>query len=121
VALRVFFWSWFISGFLVWIAGREVWHVGSSGIIYGLATFLFFSGIIRKYFRLIALSLLIVFLYGSMVWGMVPNLYQNVSWESHMLGGFAGIALAIWYRKEGPQRPVYEWMEEEEDEVRDER
>jgi len=116
VALQVFLLTWFLSGFLVWLGGREVWHIGASGIIYGLAAFLFFSGIIRKYFRLTALSLLIVFLYGSMVWGMVPNLYQNVSWESHMLGVFSGVALAIFYRNEGPQRPVYEWMEEDEDE-----
>lgn len=115
VALRVFILTWVFSGILVWIAGREAWHIGASGIVYGLASFLFFSGIIRKYFRLVALSLLIVFLYGSMVWGIFPGLYKNVSWESHMLGFFAGIALAIWFRKEGPQEPLYEWMEEEEE------
>jgi membrane associated rhomboid family serine protease len=116
VALKVYIFTWLFSGILVWIAGREAWHIGASGLVYGLASFLFFSGIIRKYFRLVALSLLIVFLYGSMVWGIFPGLYQNVSWESHMLGFFSGIVLAIWYRKEGPQEPVYEWMEEEEDE-----
>lgn len=115
VALRVFIFTWVFSGILVWIAGREAWHIGASGIVYGLASFLFFSGIIRKHFRLIALSLLIVFLYGSMVWGIFPGMYQNVSWESHMLGFFAGIALAIWYRNEGPQEPFYGWMEEEEE------
>jgi len=114
VALKVFTYIWIFSGILVWIAGREAWHIGASGIVYGLASFLFFSGIIRKYFRLIALSLLIVFLYGSMVWGLFPGIYQNVSWESHMLGFFSGIALAIYYRKEGPQEPVYEWLQEEE-------
>ena len=120
VALRVFILTWVLSGILVWIAGREAWHIGASGVVYGLASFLFFSGIIRKYFRLIALSLLIVFLYGSMVWGIFPGVYRNVSWESHMLGFFAGIALAVWYRKEGPQAPVYEWMEEEEEEKEEE-
>jgi len=114
VALKVFLSTWFFSGILVWIAGREAWHIGASGIIYGLASFLFFSGIIRKYFRLTALSLLVVFLYGSMVWGLFPGIYQNVSWESHMLGFFSGITLAIYYRKEGPQEPVYEWLQEEE-------
>jgi len=114
VALKVFAWTYFLTGFLVWIAGREAWHIGASGLVYGLASFLFFSGIIRRYFRLIALSLLIVFLYGSMVWGIFPGIYKNVSWESHMLGFFSGVILSVWYRKEGPQRPVYEWMEEEE-------
>jgi len=114
VALRVFIWTYFLTGLLVWIAGRDVWHIGASGLVYGLASFLFFSGIIRRYFRLIALSLLIVFLYGSMVWGLFPGVYKNVSWESHMLGFFSGVVLSVWYRNQGPQQPVYEWMEEEE-------
>ncbi len=116
VALKVFIWTYFITGFLVWVAGREAYHIGASGLVYGLASFLFFSGIIRRYFRLIALSLLIVFLYGSMVWGLFPGVYKDVSWESHMLGFFSGVVLAVIYRKQGPQVPVYEWLEEEEEE-----
>jgi membrane associated rhomboid family serine protease len=117
VAIKVFIWTFFLTGLLVWIAGRDAWHIGASGLVYGLASFLFFSGIIRRYFRLIALSLLIVFLYGSMVWGLFPGVYKNVSWESHMLGFFSGVVLAVWYKNEGPQRPVYEWMEEEDRET----
>jgi membrane associated rhomboid family serine protease len=116
VALKVFIWTYFITGFLVWVAGREAYHIGASGLVYGLASFLFFSGIIRRYFRLIALSLLIVFLYGSMVWGLFPGVYKDVSWESHMLGFFSGVVLAVIYRKQGPQVPMYEWLEEEEQE-----
>jgi membrane associated rhomboid family serine protease len=112
VALKVFLWTYFLTGILVWFGGREAYHIGASGLVYGLASFLFFSGIIRKYYRLVALSLLVVFLYGQMVWGIFPGVYKNVSWESHMLGFFSGIILAIWFRKEGPQMPVYEWMEE---------
>jgi len=114
VALKVFTLTFFLTGILVWVAGRDAWHIGASGLVYGLASFLFFSGIIRRYFRLIALSLLIVFLYGSMVWGLFPGVYKNVSWESHMLGFFSGVVLAIWFRKEGPQAPVHQWLEEEE-------
>jgi membrane associated rhomboid family serine protease len=113
VALKVFIWTYFLTGILVWVGGREAWHIGASGVVYGLASFLFFSGIIRRYFRLIALSLLIVFLYGSMVWGLFPGVYKGVSWESHMLGFFSGALLAVLYRNQGPQKPVYEWMEEE--------
>jgi len=115
LALKVFIWNYFITGLLVWTGGREAWHIGASGLVYGLASFLFFSGIIRRYFRLIALSLLIVFLYGSMVWGLFPGVYKNVSWESHMLGFFSGVFLAIRFRNEGPQKPVYGWMDEEEE------
>jgi len=120
VAMKVFTITFFLTGLLVWIAGRDAWHIGASGLVYGIASFLFFSGIIRRYFRLIALSLLIVFLYGSMVWGIFPGIYKNVSWESHMLGFFSGVALALFYRKEGPQKPVYDWMEEDDDDEKEE-
>lgn len=120
VAFRVFGWTYFLTGLLVWLGGREAWHIGASGLVYGLASFLFFSGILRRHFRLIALSLLIVFLYGSMIWGLFPGVYKNVSWESHMLGFFSGVLLAIRYRKEGPQRPVYDWMNEEEEDEEEE-
>jgi membrane associated rhomboid family serine protease len=115
IAVKVSLWTYFLTGVLVWLAGRSAWHIGASGLIYGLASFLFFSGIIRKYFRLVALSLLIVFLYGSMVWGIFPNIYKEVSWESHMLGFISGIILAVVYRNEGPQQPVYEWPDEEDE------
>ncbi len=117
VAVRVFSITYLLTGLLVWLWGRTAWHIGASGLIYGLASFLFFSGLIRRYFRLIALSLLVVFLYGEMVWGLFPGIYKEISWESHMLGFISGILLAVWYRKEGPQRPVYEWMEDDVEEV----
>jgi len=113
IALRIFSLTYVLTGSLVWLGGREAWHIGASGLVYGLASFLFFSGIIRKYYRLTALSLLIVFIYGEMVWGLFPGIYKNISWESHMLGFISGIFLALVYRNEGPQKPVYDWMEEE--------
>jgi membrane associated rhomboid family serine protease len=117
IAVKVSLWTYLLTGIFVWTAGRDAWHIGASGLIYGLASFLFFSGVLRKYYRLIALSLLIVFLYGSMVWGIFPNIYRNVSWESHMLGFVSGIVLAVKYRKEGPQAPVYDWMDDEDDQM----
>lgn len=116
VALKIFSLTYLSTGLLVWLGGREAWHLGASGIVYGLASFLFFSGIIRRYYRLVALSLLIVFLYGEMVWGIFPGVYgQSVSWESHMLGTISGILLAVIYRREGPQMPVKVWDDEEEE------
>lgn len=115
IAFRIFSLTFFITGVLVWLGGREAWHIGASGLVYGMASFLFFSGIIRKYYRLAALSLLIVFIYGEMVWGLFPGFHSNISWESHMLGFISGIFLAVIYRNEGPQSPVYEWMDEEEE------
>jgi membrane associated rhomboid family serine protease len=117
VAMKVLIWTTFLTGMLVWLAGREAWHIGASGLVYGLASFLFFSGILRKHFRLIALSLLVVFLYGSMVWGIFPGVYKNVSWESHMLGFFSGVLLALWFRNDGPQEPEYNWKNDDEEEI----
>ena len=98
----------------MWIAARPAYHIGASGIIYGLASFLFFSGILRKYGPLIAISLLVVFLYGSMIWGVFP-LLEEISWESHLLGALAGLILALVYRREGPQRPPASWELEDEE------
>ncbi len=115
IAFRISFFSWILTGIFVWIAGRDAWHIGASGLIYSLASFLFFSGILRKDYRLMALSLLVVFFYGSMIWGMFPLIDIHVSWESHMLGAGTGLILAILYRKQGPQPKMPEWYYEDED------
>jgi membrane associated rhomboid family serine protease len=106
VSFRVLLWLFFLTGLSVWITGRPSWHIGASGIIYGLASFLFVSGIIRRHIPLMGLSLLVAFLYGEMVWGIFPGFRMEISWESHMLGAVVGLFLAVWYRTEGPQRPV---------------
>ncbi len=115
IAYKIFFIIYFVSGLLVWFAGREAYHIGASGLVYGFASFLFFSGVLRKNMNLLAISLLVIFLYGSLVWGILPYDYK-VSWESHLMGGLTGIVLSVYYRKQGPERKKYSW-EEEEDEV----
>ena len=113
IAKQLFLWLFFISGFWLWIIGRPSFHIGASGVIYALASFLFISGIIRKNPRLSAISMLIIFMYGSMIWGIFPA-EKNVSWEGHLSGFLAGILVAIFYRKEGPKRKKYQWEIEEE-------
>lgn len=106
-ASTVFIQAWLIGGLLTWIIGKPGWHLGASGLIYSLSFFLFFSGILRKHIPLIALSLLVTFLYGSMIWNMFPWFArENTSWEGHLDGAIAGTFLAILYRKQGPQRPI---------------
>lgn len=112
LAYKVIFVTWIFGGICIWIGARESYHIGASGLIYGLASFLFFSGIIRKDVRLAAISLLVVFLYGSMIWGIFP-INHGVSWESHFFGGLCGLIAAIIYRKEGPQRIEIDWGEED--------
>lgn len=105
-----------ITNVWVWILARPSYHIGMSGIIYGLASFLFFSGIIRKNRSLMAISLLVAFLYGSLIWGLMPG-KPGISWESHLLGFIAGITVAWHYRKtykvkkeSNPQSSKYDYQ-----------
>ena len=117
-AVMVFFIIYIMDGLLVWLFARESYHIGASGLVYGFAAFLFFSGLFRKDKRSIALSLLIVFLYGGMVWGVLPT-DPKISFESHLFGALTGIVCAFLFRKNDPP-PVYEWEEENyEDEIED--
>ena len=116
-ALPIFVLSWLLTGLWVWLFARgNNYHIGASGVIYALAVFHFSSGIIRREPRLMAFSMLVIFLYGSMVWGVFPDFFpkQNISWESHLMGAVAGLVLALFYRDSGPQATVYHWDEEEE-------
>ena len=114
IALRVFVLLWIMTGFFLWAyADHQVYHIGISGIIYGLASFLFTSGVLRKYLPLQAISLFGVFVYGSMVWGIFP-MEQRVSWEGHLMGFFSGIVLAFLFREKGPQRPKFQYEIEKE-------
>jgi len=118
LANRVMLISWLASGLLTWIIGiPESIHVGASALIYSLNLFLIVSGFIRGNRQLIVISLIMVFLYGSFIWGMIPSLAipQHISWEGHLSGALTGIALAILYRKEGPQKEVHHWDDEEDD------
>jgi len=119
LAWKIISLSWLLTGIGVWCFARgEASHIGASGIIYALALFHFISGIIRKNNRLAAFSLLVTFLYGSLVWGIFPNflLKENISWESHLMGGVSGIILALYFRHEGPNADKYGIDEEEDSE-----
>ncbi len=121
IAFRVLFLIWIFTGVWVWFLGRESYHIGASGLVYGIASFLFVSGIIRRNPRLMVVTLVIAFLYGSMVWGVFPEFFPDkpISWESHLMGMVAGLILAIFYRKQGPQKKRYSWEFEDEDDDED--
>jgi len=120
IAWPAFIWIYFMSGIWLWVGGRntpggDMYHIGASGLIYGAAVFLFFSGVFRKHKPLMVISALVLFLYGGMMWGIFP-IKQEISWEAHLFGAISGLMVAYNYRKEGPQRKEYEWENEEEDE-----
>lgn len=98
IAFHVFFLSWFLSGILTWMIAKNEgsFHIGISSIIYSLVCFLFVSGVLGKQKQLQAVSLLIVFIYGSLVWGVFP-MEEKVSWQGHLGGSITGIALAAYY------------------------
>lgn len=102
IAMEVVLWIWLMGGIWTWIFARPSYHIGSSGIIYGLAAFIIFSGMMRKNRSLLTIGLLVVFLYGSMVWGLLP-IKPDVSWEGHLSGALAGTLVAWFFRKKGPE------------------
>ena len=119
LANRVMLITYLASGLLTWgIGNPHSVHIGASALVYGMNLFLITSGFIRGNRMLIVIALIMVFLYGSFIWGMIPALAipQNISWEGHLSGAIIGVLLALFLRKEGPQKEVYHWEEDEEDE-----
>jgi membrane associated rhomboid family serine protease len=119
VAWRVLLFSYLTTGILVWLTARASYHIGASGLVYSFASFLFVSGIIRRNINLMAISLLVIFLYGSMVWGIFPY-KPDMSWESHLIGLTVGVVLSIVFRNEGPGPTMFLSDMEEEEEVMEE-
>lgn len=115
ISYRIFFQLYILAGLCVWLAGREAWHIGASGVVYAMAAFHFVSGIIRNDVRLLTLSVVVVFLYGGMIWGMMP-IDPKISWEGHLWGAVSGVALAFYYRKYIIRRDKFDWEAEEEEE-----
>jgi membrane associated rhomboid family serine protease len=103
-AIQIFVWAYVLSGIFTWLIGRSSIHIGASAMIYSFAGYLFTAGVLSKNIRHMAISLIVVFLYGSMIWGIFPQ-NNNVSWEGHLSGFAAGIGLAFMYR---PPKPVIE-------------
>jgi membrane associated rhomboid family serine protease len=99
-----------LSGFLTWIIGRQNYHIGASSLIYVLVSFIFFKGIQTKYYRLVALSLTIILIYGSMVWYVFPEVDEAISWEGHLAGFITGFVLSILYQTtEYKKIAKYDW------------
>lgn len=119
IASRILLIGWIGTGIITWFVARSSFHIGASGIVYMLVSFIFFSGIFRKYYRLIAVSLAVIFLYGSLAWYLFP-IEEGISFEGHSAGFVSGFLLAIVYRNQGPQKEEIEWKQTEFDELFDE-
>jgi len=128
LAYYVLFFGWILSGILLWLIGNPPFldenlgcHIGASGIVYMLASFILFSGIIRKERGLMAISGIVILLYGSMFWGVIPEEFlptsnpngNSISWEGHLSGLFVGILFAILFRNVGPKKEKPKWENED--------
>lgn len=104
---------WLGSGLFAWVIGRPSFHYGASGLIYGLLAFVFVSGVIRRDMRSVAVSLMVWFLYGTMIWGVFP-IRPHMSWELHLGGAVMGVIAAFMFRNwDRPPMVRYDWEEDE--------
>lgn len=98
------------SGLITWVIGRDNYHIGASGLIYVLVSFIFFKGIQTKYYRLVALSLAVIVVYGGLVWYIFPKVEENISWEGHLAGLITGFGLSLYYKTPEYKKIIkYDW------------
>ena len=113
-SVQVIIFGILLSGIFTWSIGRENYHIGASGLIYVLFSFIFFKGIQTKHIRLVALSLAVIVVYGGLVWYIFPTVdvpgEKSISWEGHLSGLLAGIILStICKTPEYKKAPKYDW------------
>lgn len=94
IAQRVFLYSYFFTNLLVWVFGRPFYHIGASGVIYALASFLVFYGIFQRNMKSVLISSITIFFYGGMAYGLVV-FDDRISWEAHLMGAVVGLATAL--------------------------
>jgi len=121
-AWQVIILLWLFTGLWVWVFSHtDGVHIGASGLVYGMASFLFFSGIFRRDKATMVITLLVTFLYGGLVWGVFPEFFpkEHISWESHFMGLLCGAILAWLFRDAGPPSKTYRWEDEDDTEPDD--
>lgn len=98
ISLKVIVYGILLSGFITWVIGRPSYHIGASSLIYVLVSFIFFKGLMTKYYRLMALSLAVVLFYGGMIWYVFPDIDKTISWEGHLAGLVTGFFFATYFK-----------------------
>lgn len=98
IAIRVFLQCYFFTNILVWFLGRPFYHIGASGIVYGIAFFLISFGFFRRNIRSLVISIGVIFFYGGIIYTVFP-LDVRISFESHLFGAITGLVTAFVLRK----------------------
>jgi membrane associated rhomboid family serine protease len=98
ISLKILCYGILLSGLITWVIGRESYHIGASSLIYVLVSFIFFKGLMTKYYRLMALSMTVVMFYGGMIWYVFPDVDATISWEGHLAGLLTGFGFAAYYK-----------------------
>lgn len=94
-AIYVILFTVIAGGLLVWLFGRNANHIGASGLIYGIAAFLIANGFIEQKFVPLLISIGVIILYGSLIWGILPSLRSYISWEGHLFGAISGVTISF--------------------------
>ena len=110
ISLKVLFFGILLSGLITWVIGRESYHIGASSLIYVLVSFIFFKGMMSEYYRLMALSLAVVVIYGGMIWYIFPEVDKQISWEGHLAGLITGFFFAKIFKTPDYKKDIqYNW------------
>jgi membrane associated rhomboid family serine protease len=116
--LKTTLWVWLLGYGYTWLFARSSYHIGASGIVYGYTFFLAAAGLYTKQMRDLAMSFLVIFLYGSAFWGIFP-MTPGISWEAHLFGGLAGL-FALWWHKNEVKNTAHTTDEQEDDIINEE-
>jgi membrane associated rhomboid family serine protease len=110
ISLKILFYGILLSGIMTWVIGRNSFHIGASSLIYVLVSFIFFKGLMTQYYRLMALSLAVVMIFGGMIWYVFPEIDKQISWEGHLAGLITGFAFAIIFKTPDYKKAIqYPW------------
>ena len=115
-AIPVLLFVYLCSGVGVWLFARSSFHFGASGLTHGMMFFIFTSGILRRDRQSIALSMIVFFIYGGMIWSIFPQ-ESGISYESHFFGALSGLLAAFLFRDRDPPVPEkkYDWEDDDSD------
>ena len=110
VSLKILFYGILLSGLITWVIGRESYHIGASSLIYVLVSFIFFKGLMTQYYRLMALSLTVVIIYGGLIWYVFPEVDKQISWEGHLAGLITGFFFSVRFKTPDYKKAIqYNW------------